>query len=186
MARSLGEQLERVKKAHRLNSAVIHGHNDIEIKEALDIVLAAQVTIPNSIKVNLALRRAATLVEHQGKIIDLFHIARPWKIASDTTPAHVQDMRLIDCDLNEELRIKMYHSIFFKPFNTRISEWVAMKQPELKKDFESIDHAIGQISEDESAQLQTARLNSALANFGQSMTAAEHATTVNKSGLLDL
>ena len=87
------------------------------IKETIAELVKNGFAIHPRVKISVALRTAATLVESGiATIGQMLEISRGFRYEDDVEPADVLQTRLIDCELDSDMRIRLMKEIFVKTF----------------------------------------------------------------------
>ena len=176
MARSMGESIVKHQIRFRLHSSQVYRHSGAEIGEAINLGTSGGDKLPPRVLISLALREAAGMCESGPTASSgvLLQIARCWKIAADPDVVDPFCVKLCLCELEEQLKIDLFHDIYFRSYLcNRIHEFAMSRPNELQETFDELRAFVDNVTGD-SADLQSPLLNGAIADFAQAVKAPEY------------
>ena len=141
MARELRAQLSLFKKATNLHSTKVWGVPLEEIKSILEEIASKIPSIPNRVKISLALRECATLAEQAMSSFEaILEHSRFLQYTDDSETGEKLRPRLIDCELEAPLRIQLFKEITVRTyFRKRLIDDAGCNPKKLVEEMKSID-----------------------------------------------
>ena len=162
------KRIDLYQKAGTLSPSKVWGTILDRLKENLEEV-ETQIKIPERVRISLALRECATLVEYEAtKLGQVLEWSRFLQFKNDAGTEDKMRPRLADCIIDTDLRIALFKEIMIKSFvRTKLNSCEANKGA-LVEEWDAVKVFVARATE---YPIVDEVLNTALADFIQAMDA---------------